>query len=80
MAQDTDLHAYPALGVDVGGLGAPDAAMRDARGGHGERRKMLGGPERAPGPQDGDQLRDLARRRIPDEVAGAPFGGEPRGG
>jgi GntR family transcriptional regulator/MocR family aminotransferase len=64
MPEHADLHAYPAFGVHV---------LRGSR--HAVRIpvELFRRAERAAGPQDGDELDDVARHRIPDEMAGAAF-------
>jgi hypothetical protein len=65
MPEDADLHADPAFGVDVPG-----------RGGHPVRTPVepFWRAERAAGPQDRDELDDLASHRVPDQMARASFG------
>jgi GntR family transcriptional regulator/MocR family aminotransferase len=68
MPEHADLHAYPALGVHV---------LRRTR--HPVRTpvELLRRPKRTAGPQDGDELHDVAGQRIPDEMAGAAFADQP---
>jgi hypothetical protein len=68
--ENADLRAHPALGVDV------PRGRRDRR--HPVRIpvKLLGRPERAARPQDGDELDHVAGRRVPDQVAGTAFAEE----
>src|SRR5712691_7692105 len=71
VAEDADLHAHPALGIDVRGRSAPDVTGGDVPRGRPGWREVLGGPQCPARPQDGDELRDLARGGVPDEVARA---------
>jgi len=65
--ENADLRAHPALGVDV-----PRGRRHPVR----IPVKLLGRPERAARPQDGDELDDVAGRRVPDQVTGTAFADE----
>jgi GntR family transcriptional regulator/MocR family aminotransferase len=68
--ENADLSAHPALGVDV------PRGHRDRRRLFGIPVKVLGRPERAARPQNGDELDDVAGHRVPDQVAGTAFADE----
>ena len=68
--ENADLRAHPALGVHV------PRRRRDRRHPVGIPVKLLGRPERAARPQNGDELDDLAGHRVPDQVAGTAFADE----
>ncbi len=61
-AQHPDLHAQPAFAVD---------ACLVVRQQVGRVFQVLGGAERPAGPDDGQQLRDVAGQRIPDQMTRA---------
>jgi hypothetical protein len=63
--QDADLSTDPSLGAHPRDLFGEGAAAPV---------ESLGRAERAPGPQDGDQLRDVAGHRIPHQVTGTVLG------
>jgi len=65
--EDADLRAHPAFGVHV---------PRGRRHSVGIPVELLGRPERAARPQNGDELDDVAGHRVPDEVAGTAFADE----
>jgi hypothetical protein len=71
--ENADLRAHPALGVHV------PRGRRDGRYPVGIPVKLLGRPERAARPQNGDELDDVAGHRVPDEVAGTAFADEALG-
>src|SRR6185437_6988566 len=68
VAEHADLYADPALGVHVLRLG-PDAAWCPV--------EVIGGAERAPGPQHRDELGHVAGQRVPDEMARPAFADQP---
>jgi DNA-binding transcriptional MocR family regulator len=69
--EHAELGADPAVGADRNDL-VKYAVTAPAQ--------ALGSAERAAGPQDGDELRDIAGHRVPDQVTRPAFGQESLGG